>query len=169
VRLTELGAFGEHDSFELIGGEIVPMSPSSRRHEIIREELAEMLRCLADQSIRIVEEPQFNLADDTYTKPDLLVRPHTIRTPDLRGPDVFLVVEIAHTSLKKATGFKVAPYASFGIREYWVVDASDLSVRQYRDPRDGQYATCVDVEAGQSIAPFLLAHLAVRLANLDVT
>ena len=36
-RLAAGGYFHEDDRFELVGGEIVPMSPKGRRHEIIRE------------------------------------------------------------------------------------------------------------------------------------
>ncbi len=43
-RLAESGVFKDQDRFELIGGEIVPMSPKGRRHEIVRGELASILR-----------------------------------------------------------------------------------------------------------------------------
>jgi Uma2 family endonuclease len=169
VRLTELGAFRDDDAFELIGGEIVPMSPTSRRHEIVREELAHALRRHGDETVRVAEEPQFNATDDTFTKPDILIRPLALKTPDLRGPDVLLLVEIAHTSLRKDTGFKAALYAGHGVTEYWVVDVGDLSVRVHRKPHGAGYADTIDVEATTPIAPHLVPHLSVRLADLDVT
>lgn len=42
IRLTELGAFTPGDQFELIGGEIVPMSPEGRCHRLVADELAQM-------------------------------------------------------------------------------------------------------------------------------
>src|SRR5580692_4380084 len=39
-KLAAAGFFRENERFELVGGEIVPMSPKGIRHEIIREELA---------------------------------------------------------------------------------------------------------------------------------
>jgi hypothetical protein len=47
----------------------------------------------------VVSEPQFNLGEDTYVVPDILVHPAGIKTPDVRGVDALLVVEIADTSL----------------------------------------------------------------------
>lgn len=99
LRLAELGAFNSDDHFELIGGEIVPMSPAGRLHEVLREDLENLLRSKKTDDVNVVAEPQFNLSDDTYTKTDILVRPASIRSPDLRGPTALLVVEIADTSL----------------------------------------------------------------------
>jgi Uma2 family endonuclease len=39
-KLAAAGLFHEDERFELLGGEIVPMSPKGNRHEILREELS---------------------------------------------------------------------------------------------------------------------------------
>src|ERR1700736_6478358 len=81
------GYFREEEQFELVGGEIVPMSPKGRRHEIIRGELAFRFTRLAPDDVFVIAEPQFNLADDTYLNPDILVHPASLKTPDVRGAD----------------------------------------------------------------------------------
>src|SRR6266446_642586 len=98
-RMAAGGYFRDEDRFELVGGEIVPMSPKGRRHEIVREALAFHFSRAAPDGVFVVSEPQFNLAEDTYAVPDILIRPAAIKTPDLRGADALLVVEIADTSL----------------------------------------------------------------------
>src|ERR1700704_6363306 len=40
-KMAATGIFHENERFELLGGEIVPMSPKGRRHEIVRIELAD--------------------------------------------------------------------------------------------------------------------------------
>jgi hypothetical protein len=82
-----------------VGGEIVPMSPKGRRHEIVRGVLALRFSRAAPESLFVVSEPQFHLTEDTYAVPDILVHPSAIKTPDVRGGDALLVVEIADTSL----------------------------------------------------------------------
>jgi hypothetical protein len=99
-RMAEDGYFHEHERFELVGGEIVPMSPEGRRHEIIRGALAFRFTKLAPDGIFVVAEPQLNLDDDTYLNLDILVHPTVIPTPDVRGGDALLVVEVADTSLR---------------------------------------------------------------------
>src|SRR5260370_37124366 len=65
-RMAAAGYFHQYDRFELLGGEIVPMSPKGRRHEIIRIALAFRFSRLAPQGLIVASEPQFNLSDDTY-------------------------------------------------------------------------------------------------------
>jgi hypothetical protein len=43
-RLTELGVFAEDDRIELIGGELVPLSPKGNRHENVRAAIHNWLR-----------------------------------------------------------------------------------------------------------------------------
>jgi Uma2 family endonuclease len=125
-RLAVGGYFRDDDRFELVGGEIVPMSPKGRRHEIVRGVLALRFSRAAPEDVFVVSEPQFNLAEDTYTVPDILVHSAAIKTPDVRGGDVLLVVEIADTSLAYDLRIKAQLYASHGVREYWVINAATL-------------------------------------------
>jgi len=70
-RMTAAGLFHEYDRFELLGGEIVPMAPKGRRHEIIRLQLGFRFTRLAPEDVFVSPEPQFNLSPDTYLVPDL--------------------------------------------------------------------------------------------------
>lgn len=169
VRLTELGAFSNEDRFELIGGEIVPMLPTGRRHEIVADQLHEWwVRRCCPPDIWVSKESQFNLAEDAYTKPDLLVRPTVIKSYDLRGPTALLVVEIADSSFYFDRHTKAALYAGYGVREYWVISAVSLETTVHRSPGAGGYGDVRDVPATDMLTPLLAPALAVRLADLDV-
>lgn len=167
LHLKELGAFNDEDRFELIGGEIVPTSPNGRRHEVLREDLEEYLRQRLSKDIRVVAEPQLNLSEDTYTKPDILVRPVAILTPDIRGDTTLLVIEIADTRLAYDLGTKAARYAAHGVAEYWVINARTLETKVHRDPTPEGYPEPRAVPATETVVPLMLPGLAVRLADLD--
>ena len=168
VRLTELGAFTAEDRFELIGGEIVPMSPVVRRHEVVAEDLERYLRKRENAGVHVVAERQLNFADDTYTNPDILVRPAHIKTPDIRGDTVLLVVEVAATSLEYDLMTKAPLYARHGVREYWVVNAATLATTVHLAPGPDGYAVEREAAASDTLTPTLAPELAVRLAELDV-
>jgi Uma2 family endonuclease len=167
-RMAAGGYFRDEDRFELVGGEIVPMSPKGRRHEIVREALSFWFSRAAPDGVFVVSEPQFNLAEDTFAAPDILVRSSGIKTPDIRGGDALLVVEIADTSLAYDLQIKARLYASHGVREYWVINAATLVTTVHSQPSGAAYAVIGEVSPGAVVSPALVPALAVSLAALDL-
>ena len=168
MRLAELGAFTAEDRFELIGGEIVPKSPVDRGHEVIAEVIEEYFRSKNVPVARVVNERQFNLTDDTYCQPDIFVRPAGIRSYDVRGDTVLLVVEVAASSITFDLGTKAALYARHGVREYWVVDAATLATTVHRGPSATGYGGMRLFPATELITPLLVPELAVRIGELSL-
>ena len=147
-EMTQAGVFGEHDRFELIGGEIVPMSPRATG----TRSCAAAWRIGSAGSVAEPMgylEPQFNLDADLYTVPDILVHPAEILVPHVRGPTAVLVIEIADTSLSYDLEVKAPLYAAAGVREYWAIDAIKLTTTVHRDPSGSEYGSRYDVPADQ--------------------
>jgi Uma2 family endonuclease len=165
-KLAASGIFTEYDQFELLGGEIVPMSPKGRRHEIIRLKLGYRFTRLATEDIFVAPEPQFNLSSDTFLIPDLLVHPTAIATPDVRGSDALLVVEVAETSLTYDLKIKLPLYAAHGVPEYWVINAATLVTTVHRQPSGTSYAVAQEIAPDTPLVPSLAPILAVSLNAL---
>jgi Uma2 family endonuclease len=165
-RMAAAGYFHEYDRFELLGGEIVPMSPKGRRHEIIRLKLGYRFTRLATEDIFVAPEPQFNLSADTYLIPDLLVHPTAIATPDVRGSDALLVVEVAETSLAYDLKTKQPLYAVYGVPEYWVINAATLVTTVHRQPSGNTYAFAEEIAPDTPLVPSLVPILTVSLSAL---
>jgi Uma2 family endonuclease len=167
-RMAQDGYFHEDERFELVGGEIVPMSPKGRRHEIIRGALAFRFSKQAPDGIFVIAEPQFNLDDDTYLNPDILVHPVSIPTPDVRGGDALLVVEVADTSLRYDLNTKAPIYAAYGVREYWVINAITLTTMVHRKPSGKVYGAVEEVAPRDTLTPLLVPAFAVSLGALEL-
>ena len=167
-RLAAAGYFHELDRFELLGGEIVPMSPKGRRHEIVREELSFRFAKLAPAGVFVACEPQFKLSEDSYALPDILVRPAAVKTPDLPAASALLVVEIADTSLAYDVATKAALYAGHGVREYWVVNAATFVVTVHRQPSGHSYGFIREFAPDMRLVPELAPELAVTLATFPL-
>jgi Uma2 family endonuclease len=165
-RMAAAGLFTEYDQFELLGGEIVPMSPAGRRHEIIRIRLAHRMAHLASEGLLVAQEPQFNLGPDTFVKPDILVHSDAIQTYDLQGPDALLVVEVAETSLSYDLKTKLQLYAAHGLREYWVINAITRKTILHRQPTGNGYAFTGEFPPDARLIPSLVPELAVSLNEL---
>jgi Uma2 family endonuclease len=167
-EMASKGIIAEDERIELIGGEVVPMSPKGRRHEIVRGELAFHMSRQAPSDLRVVAEAQFNLTDDTYVVPDILVHPAATKVPDVRGPSALLVIEIADSSLTYDLSTKAPLYASHGVREYWVINARTLETVVHRDPRGSAYADVKGLSADVRLVPLLAPQLGVALADLGL-
>lgn len=167
-RLAAGGYFHEDDRFELVGGEIVPMSPKGRRHEIIRGAVALRFSRGTPESVFVVSEGQLNLAEDTYTVPDVLIHHAAIKTPDVRGEDALLVIEVAETSLTYDRGMKARLFASCGVREYWVINAATLVTAVHTRPSATGYGDIKEIGPDGSLSPGLVPGFAISLAAIDV-
>lgn len=169
-KAAAAGLFSCDDDFELIGGEMVPMSPNGRRHDLVREVLELALRKQEADRVIVIGEIQLNLSDDTYTKPDIIVRPASIMSPDLRGSTVLLVIEVAGSSLDDDLGVKARTYATYGVREYWVVEAWSLKTHVHRGPSSatGTFSTVTVVEPPSQQSLFLVPDMSVVLAGLGL-
>src|ERR1051326_3902912 len=73
------------------------------------------------------------------------------------GPaDIFLIIEIADSSLGFDQGIKMALYAETGVPEYWISDIHGDRVVAYSDPREKSYTKVREFHRGETITPMLL-------------
>src|SRR4051794_28319654 len=165
-RIAAAGFFNEQDRFELIGGEIVPMSPKGLRHERLRNMLTYRWTKMAPDNVMVAGESQFNLDADTFVNPDILVHPMAIHTDKLSGPEALLVVEVAESSLIYDTKIKLPMYASYGVPEYWIINAVTLETTIHRQPLEQTYAVAAEFSADDRVVPLLVPELAISLKTL---
>jgi Uma2 family endonuclease len=67
-------------------------------------------------------------------------------------------------------GRKAALYASFGVRELWVIDAVQLTARVFTDPAPEGFRSAQDFIAGDSLMPrFAPQEFALRLDDRDLS
>jgi Uma2 family endonuclease len=167
-RLTELGFFTEDDRIELIGGELVPMSPKGNRHEIVRAALHNWLRRELRHEFDYHVEPGWHADQSNYFEPDFLVGPVGFNPTSIRPEDVVLLIEVAHSSLAFDTTTKAIQYAALGVRDYWVVNAVTLATRVHRQPAAKGYGDARTVAANESLAALLVPSLTVKLTDLRI-
>jgi Uma2 family endonuclease len=167
-RMTAAGILEEDERIELIGGEIVPMSPKGNQHEILKAALIHYWVPRLPEHLRLVTETTFRLTLDTYLKPDFVFYPKATGIRGLSAATVPLVVEIADSSLGYDLGRKSGLYASFGIAELWVIDAVRLVTHIHRDPAPEGYRLTLEVEPDEQVVLEVEPALAVVLGHLEL-
>jgi Uma2 family endonuclease len=167
-RLAELGIFTDEDRIELIGGELVPMSPKGNRHEIVCGALHNWLRRNLPDDVDYHPEPGWRADGTNYCEPDFVLGKKGFSRTSIRPEDVELIVEVAHSSLRFDTTVKAAMYAALGVREYWVINAQTLTTRVHRNPATNGFGAISDVPSSDPLCSALLPSLQVRLADLKI-
>ena len=164
--MVEAGLIRGHERFELIGGEIIPMSPKGNWHENLKRRLLEHFFDNRGDRLWLIPETTFRLSKDTFIEPDILVYASETALADISGASTLLAVEIADTSLSYDLKRKPLLYAHFGIRELWVIDAKQRITTVHRDPQEGGYGSIAAQGPEELLTPLLAPELAVSLGNL---
>jgi len=149
-RLAEAGILREDDRVELLEGQLIDMAPSGPRHSLVVAFLTELLvGACAGRALVRVQSP-VALDDGSEPEPDLALanRAWIGRAHDHPGPaDLFLLIEVADSSLRIDRGVKLELYARAGIREVWIVDLTTDRVLVHRLPSGGGYESVNRVKA----------------------
>ena len=168
--MVAAGVMEEDERVELIGGELVPMSPKGNHHEVLKAALLRRWYRAAPDGFGLVPETTFRLSEDTYLEPDVVIYPRATGIPGLTADNVLLVVEIADSSLRYDIGRKAALYASFGIRELWVIDAVRRTTRVFREPAADGYREARDFGPADRVVPLVAPEVfALGLGELELS
>lgn len=166
--MVAAGIIDEDERFELIGGEVVPMSPKGERHEMVKIDLNEHLQRLGLKDLRLAQETTLRLDDKSFLEPDFTVYPRSVNPGDLRGYHVLLAIEVADTSLRYDLGRKIGIYAAWGIPEVWVIDAETLVTHVFRKLGTEAYSERFQVAPDKVVSAALVPDVTVSLAALGL-
>jgi Uma2 family endonuclease len=123
-RMIDAGVLGEDEKFELIEGEIVPMSPSHDPHERMKSALVLALTRWLPDNLWFGVQSSIYLSEMTFIEPDLCIFRRELKSHDVKGSDLLLAIEVADSSLTFDRGTKALLYAKHGTRELWVIDVA---------------------------------------------
>ena len=167
--MVAAGVIDEDERVELIGGELVPMSPKGSRHETFKMALNDLWARIRPDHCRVALATTFRLSIDTYLEPDFVVFERATGLTGIKGDNVLLVVEIAESSLRYDLGRKAKLYASFGVCELWVTDAVKMFTRVFLSPTPKGYQATRDHAAAETIAAtFAPPEFSLRLDALEL-
>ncbi|MBX2873051.1 MAG: Uma2 family endonuclease [Saprospiraceae bacterium] len=163
-QMGEAGIIAPGHRVELINGEIIEKSPINSLHAGTVKNLNRLLsRLLGEDAILSVQdtvelnqhsEPEPDLAILRYRK-DLYTQAHP------KPEDVFLIIEVADSTLEKDQKIKLPLYAATGIEEVWIINLQDNQVEVSTEPSDLGYRNCHIYRKGDAISNHLIGELAV--------
>ena len=134
-EMIALGVLRDGDPAELIDGEVVQKMSQGDPHALAVEALNRLLaRGLPDDLSLRCQTPV--TLPDGEPEPDFAVcMPPAVRGNTHPRPEhVFVVIEVADTSLADDRGTTLARYAGVGIPVYWIVNVADGEVEVHSEP-----------------------------------
>ena len=153
LALAELGLLSERS--ELIEGDIFDMSAHSPRHRQIVRRVRRKLEAVLNE--RALVFGQSTLAFEGWSpEPDVMALAPDESEYNDRQPttgEIFVLIEVADTTLAKDKGIKLRSYARQGVSDYWVVNLKADATEVYRDPHGDEYASKVTYRFGEAFAP----------------
>lgn len=166
--MVAAGIIDEDERFELIGGEVVPMSPKGARHEMVKIDLNRHLQRTVPDTLIVAPETTLRLDDKSFLEPDFTVYLRSVNPGDLRGYHVLLAIEVADTSLRYDLGRKIGIYAAWGIPEVWVIDAETLVTHVFRKLGTEAYSERFEVRPDEVLSSALVPEVTVSLSALGL-
>ena len=169
-RMGEAGILSEDDRVELLAGEIVTMSPIGPLHAGTVNRLTAFLSSrFGTQVIVGIQNPLLLRTEDSEPQPDVaLLRPradfYTRAHPEAH--DVYLVIEVADTSVEKDRQVKFPIYARAGIPEAWLLDIVAARLEVNRHSTSDGYQDVRHFQRGQSVALQAFPNVVFRVDDL---
>jgi Uma2 family endonuclease len=134
-RMTEAGLLTENDRVELIGGEILTVTPQKSRHATAVVLAGDALRRVLPPDFHVRTQLPLALGDDSEPAPDIIVVPGSARDyRDAHPQSAALLVEVSESTLAFDRQVKGSVYARERIPEYWIINLVEAVVEIYRDP-----------------------------------
>lgn len=155
--MARTGLIAPDARVELIEGEVIPMAPIGDRHGKAVETLDELLHQAVARQAQVRCQMPVRLSDYSEPEPDFVVMRRRTGRDDRAHPsatDVFLIVEISHSTLRYDLDVKVPLYARHSIPEVWVVDLKHHVLHLYRSPVEGIYQDVTSIpDGGLTVIP----------------
>jgi Uma2 family endonuclease len=168
-RMGEAGILPEDARVELIGGEIIRMSPTGHRHVAGVNRCNRLFsRAVGERALVSIQNP-VDLGPHDEPEPDVsLLRPRTDDYADElpRPADVLLLVEVADSSLEYDRQTKLPLYAGAGIPEAWLLNLREGRLEVHREPGPEGYLVSRVYRPGERVAALAFPDLEIAVADL---
>jgi Uma2 family endonuclease len=167
-RMARTGVLKPDARVELLDGEIIDMAPIGPLHGGGTNYLNEHFTARARGRYLVAIQNPVHLDQHSAPQPDLMLLKRATdyyRSRHPRPEDVFLLIEVADTSLAYDRERKLPAYARAGITEVWIVNLEAKTFEVNREPHLAGYHSSVVLRVGEQARPVAFPDLSVDLAE----
>jgi Uma2 family endonuclease len=160
-QMIESGILTEAHKVELILGQIIEKMPVTSEHAATVRKLRRYFSDRFGKQYEITSENPVALPNNSQPEPDCLIavfREDFYVNQHPTPPEIFVIIEVAKSTLYTDRYLKAAAYAGAGIKEYWIVNLVDRQLEIHLNPNleTSTYANVSQYGVGQQFeSPFV--------------
>ncbi len=170
-QMAKVGILTPSDRVELINGEILEMSPIGKRHAACVNRVNQLFyQKLGDRILISVQNPIL-LNNLSEPQPDItLLQPRTdfYASGHPQASDIFLIVEVADSSINYDQEIKISLYSESGILEVWLIDLNQNSLQVYQQPTESGYQRIQQLQSENTLSPLAFPEIHLRVNEMIV-
>jgi Uma2 family endonuclease len=155
-KLGEMGLFHPEERVELLSGNIIKMSAKGTAHTSALGRTDRLLQNLFENLAWVRIQDPIALDDNSEPEPDIAVvriDPFDYATHHPTPSEVYLIIEVADSSLAFDREIKAKAYARSGIADYWVLSVNERQLHVFREPLEDGYQSELILGEYGSISP----------------
>jgi Uma2 family endonuclease len=168
-RMIAVGILTPRDRVELLDGHIIEMVPQEPPHASTTSSFGNDFVMLFAGKAWVRQQLPITIAPNSEPEPDIAVVKLDDRRYRDRHPtpaDVYLLIEVADSSLMYDRDRKAAIYAKANIPEYWVIDVNQQQLLVFREPAGETYQVQQVLGVQAAIAPLAFPDISIQLSAL---
>lgn len=168
-RMAEAGIFGAEERVELLEGNIIWKSPKGTAHRSAVGRTNYLLKNRLGNRAWISIQDPITLNERSEPEPDIAVvklDPLDYADHHPTPPEVYLVIEVADSSLKLDCKTKAKAYSKAGIKDYWVLDVVSRQLHVFREPTQDGYQSEVVLSEDATISPLDFPDLSIAILEM---
>ncbi|MEG3975769.1 Uma2 family endonuclease [Microcoleus sp. herbarium8] len=168
-KLGEMGFFHPEERVELIEGNIIKISAKGTVHASATRRTASLLHNLVGNQAAVYTQDPIALDDNSEPEPDIAVvriDPLDYATHHPTPSEVYLIIEVADSSLAYDREIKAKIYARSRIADYWVLNVNDRQLHVFREPADDEYQSEVILGEFSSISPLQFPDFNISIGEM---
>ncbi|MEH2117978.1 Uma2 family endonuclease [Nostoc sp.] len=168
-RMAEAGIFGADERVELLEGKIIWMIAKGTAHRSAVGRTDYLLKNrLGNRAWVSIQDP-VKLNEQSEPEPDIAVvkvDPLDYADHHPTPSEVYLIIEVADSSLKLDCQTKAKAYSQAGITDYWVLDVVSRQLYVFREPTQDGYQSKVILAEDATISPLEFPDLSIAVLEI---
>ncbi len=134
-RLTDIGFWQDDDRIELIEGELIQMVAKGTAHVLCCRQTLEQLILLLHGTAIVQGQDPIVIPSGSEPEPDIAIASLSAKGQKPQADQVWLVIEVADSSLDYDRDIKGPLYAKAQIPHYWIFNCLDRQVECHSQPQ----------------------------------